>query len=215
MSGLDEQLAAVVDRIARTSDSAALADLVCRAADLFAALEGHGTVGEVPEAFAATMAAVAATSHLPTLADLARRARQLWKDPATVAGDSACAFVGCLPEYAHHPAVVAASAAARRAGIPLAVFRHDWRDAYGQHGAQGLYLSPSGERGVEAFWCIDGRDNERALGRSRITRDRATRNTALMTVHDTLVASGWSVYVKQSTNTATRRILSIPATLPR
>ncbi|MEW2434373.1 hypothetical protein AB0952_09330 [Streptomyces caniferus] len=214
VADFDEQLAATIDDIAGSLDEAELAGLVRRAAALFAALDGHDFVATLPEAFAATMAAAAAATHVPTLADLARRAQRLWRNPSSVE-ELACAFVACLPEHADHPAVAAASAIAREAGIPLAVIRHDWRDAYGEHGAQGLYLSPSGERGVECSWFIDGRDSERCRPRSRVSADRAARNTALVVVHQALASVGWRTMVKESSRTHTRRILSLLTSLPR
>ncbi|MFJ8677361.1 hypothetical protein [Streptomyces sp. NPDC093589] len=214
VADFDEQLAATIDDIAHSQAEAELAGLVRRAAALFAALDGHDFVATVPEAFAATMAAAAAATQVPTLADLARRAQLLWQNPASVE-ELACAFVACLPEHADHPAVAAASAIAREAGIPLAVIRHDWRDAYGEHGAQGLYLSPRGERGVECSWFIDGRDSERCRPRGRVAADRAARNDALMLVHQALVSVGWGTWGKESMRTHTRRVLSLLTVLPR
>lgn len=203
-----------MESIVRTGDSASLADLVRRAAALFTGLDRLPEVSDAPEAFAATLAAAATSTHLPTLTALAFRAGQLWTDPASVDDDRRAGFVGCLPEYAHHPAVTAASSSVRRTGIPLAVFLHDWRCAYGEHGAQGVYLSPIGARTVEASWFIDGRDNEGALRRPRIVRVREARNEALTRVHDALSSAGLNTYVKASTNTQSRRDLSIVASLP-
>ncbi|MFB6881263.1 hypothetical protein ACFCY8_10555 [Streptomyces noursei] len=210
VADFDERLAATIDHIARSQEDAELAGLVRRAAALFAALEGHDFVATLPETFAATMAAAAAATHVPTLADLARRAERLWQNPSSVE-ELACAFVACLPEHGEHPAVAAACAAARCGGIPLAVIGNDWRDAYGERGAQGLFLSPNGERGVECSWFIDGWDSERSRHRNRVSADRAERNTALTAVHQALAAAGWGVMVKESSRTHTRRMLSILA----
>ncbi|MFD3422626.1 hypothetical protein [Streptomyces decoyicus] len=214
VADFDEHLAETIERIAHCQGEAELADLVRGAAALFAVLDGHEFVATLPEAFAATMAAAASTTHVPTLADLARRALRLWKDPSGVA-DVAIVSVASLPEHAGHPAVEAACAVAREAGIPLAVVRHDSRGAYGEHGAQGLYLSPSGERGVECSWFIDGRDSERCRPRGRVSADRAARNAALTVVREALAPVGWGVWVKESTRTHTRRVLSLLASLPR
>ncbi|WP_019061559.1 hypothetical protein [Streptomyces prunicolor] len=203
-----------MDSIVRTGDTASLADLMRRAAALFAGLDGHPAVSAAPEAFAATLTAAGATTHLPALSALAWRAGQLWAEPASVDDDRRAGFVGCLPEYAHHPRVAAASSALRRAGIPLAVFLHDWHYCYGEHGAQGVYLAPNGERTVEASWFIDGRDNERSLRRPRLDRVREARNAALTRVRDVLSTAGWNAYTKASTNTQSRRVLSIVASLP-
>ncbi|MDX3065797.1 MULTISPECIES: hypothetical protein [Streptomyces] len=203
-----------MDSIVHTGNSASLADLVRRAAALFTRLDGHPAVPAAPEALAATLTAASTTTHLPTLTALAWRAGQLWTEPASVDDDRRAGFVGCLPEFAHHPAVTAASSALRRAGIPLAVFLHDWRNLYGEHGAQGMYLSPNGERTVEASWFIDGRDNEGALRRPRVVRVREARNAALERVRVALSSAGWNTYSKTSTNTQTRRDLGILASLP-
>ncbi|MEV7887509.1 hypothetical protein ACWD3I_25995 [Streptomyces sp. NPDC002817] len=203
-----------MDGIVRTDNSTSLADLVLRAAALFIRLEGHPTVSAAPEAFAATLTAASTTTHLPTLTALAWRAGQLWTEPASVEEDPRAGFVGCLPTHAHHPPVAAASSVLRRTGIPLAVFLHDWRLSYGEHGAQGVYLASNGERTVEASWLIDGRDDEGGLRRPRIVRVREARNEALDRVRVALSSAGWNTYQKASTNTQTRRVLSIVASLP-
>lgn len=88
-------------------------------------------------------------------------------------------------------------------------------DPASEHGAQGVYLSPSGERTVEASWFIGGRDNEGALWRPRLVRVREARNEALARARAALSSAGLNTYVKTSTNTQSRRDLSVVASLPR
>ncbi|MFI8932600.1 hypothetical protein ACIG3E_33670 [Streptomyces sp. NPDC053474] len=174
---------------------------------------GTHPVTQGSEALAATLTAASSLTHAPTLTALAWRARQLWEDPASITKDRRGACVGCLPQHAHHPPLTAASAALRAAAVELAVLRDDWHDAYGEHGAQGVFLWPAG-RGIEATWFIDGRDKERCIQRNRVAATRAARNAAITRVCAVLALAGWSVYHKASTNTATPRTLSMLAAPP-
>ncbi|MDJ0346816.1 hypothetical protein QMK19_38645 [Streptomyces sp. H10-C2] len=202
-----------MDSITRSSNASGLADLVRHAAVLIAHLDGHPSMADAPEAFRATLYAAEGTTHLHTLAGLAWRAGLLWDRPDdTTADHPRAAFAGCLPETSAHPAVSAASAAARAAAIPLAVFGHDYR---ADLAPQGLSLAPDGAESVECSWFIDGRATEPVSGRAGVTRAREARNAALIGVRDVLAARGWSVHLLASRRTATVRVLNLLATPPR
>ncbi|WP_432156068.1 hypothetical protein [Streptomyces sp. bgisy153] len=203
-----------MDALAHTCADDGLARLLSHAAVLFPVLDGRADLAEVPEQFRAVMYAAGSVTHPPALAALARRAGHLWEGGAESAEGTRDAFVGCLPEHAEHPAVRAALAQARRAGIPLAVIGRDWRWGYGEHGAQGLFVVPTGERTVECTWFVDGRDEEGALRPAQVRRLRPARNGALTEVRRTLTDAGWSVWEKASRSTHTLRLLSVLATMP-
>ncbi|MFF8994440.1 hypothetical protein ACF09H_31860 [Streptomyces sp. NPDC014983] len=203
-----------MDRIAHTDADCRLAELLAHAAVLFPVLDGRADLAAVPEQFRAVMHAAASVTHPPTLAALARRAGHLWEGGAESAEGTKDAFVGCLPEHAGHPAVRAALAQARNAGVPLAVIGRDWRFGYGEHGAQGLFVSPTGERTVECIWFIDGRSEEGPQRPTQVRRLRPARNGALAEVHAALADAGWRVSDKASHATHTLRLLSVLATMP-
>ncbi|MFK0142519.1 hypothetical protein [Streptomyces murinus] len=203
-----------MDRIAHTDAEGPLAELLSHAAVLFPVLDGRADLTDVPEQFRAVMHAAASVTHPPTLTALARRAGHLWEGGAENAEGTKDAFVGCLPEHAGHPAVQAALAQARDAGVPLAVIGRDWRWGYGEHGAQGLFVSPTGERTVECTWFIDGRSEEGPLRPAQVRRLRPARNGALAEVGRSLADTGWRVWNTASRATHTPRLLSVLATLP-
>ncbi|WP_446046396.1 hypothetical protein [Streptomyces olivaceus] len=203
-----------MDRLAHTDADDRLVSLLIHAAVLFPVLDGRADLTEVPEQFRAVMHAAASVTHPPALAALARRAGHLWEGGAEGAEGSRDAFVGCLPEHAGHPAVRAALAQARSAGVPLAVIGRDWRWGYGEHGALGLFVVPTGERTVECEWFIDGYSNETGKRPAQVGRLRPVRNAALAEVRRSLSDAGWSVWDKASRRTHTLRLLSVLATMP-
>lgn len=203
-----------MDALARTDCDDRLASLLSQAAVLFPVLDGRADLTEVPEQFRAVMHAAASLTHPPALAALARRAGHLWEGGAESEEGTRDALVGCLAEHTGHPAVRAALAQARGAGVPLAVIGRDWRWGYGEHGAQGLFVVPSGERTVECEWFIDGHSNETGKRPAQVRRLRPARNAALAEVRRSLADAGWSVWDKASRRTHTLRLLSVLATMP-
>ncbi|WP_217226001.1 hypothetical protein [Streptomyces anulatus] len=191
-----------------------LAGLLAHAVVLFPVLDGRADLAEVPEQFRSVMHAAASVTHPPALAALARHASRLWEGGAETEEGTRDAFVGCLPEHAGHSAVGAALAHARGAGVPLAVIGRDWRWSYGEHGAQGLFVVPTGERSVECTWFVDGRSEEGPQRPAQVRRLRPARNGALAEVRSGLADAGWSVLTTASRRTHTLRLLSVLATMP-
>ncbi|MFE1190135.1 hypothetical protein [[Kitasatospora] papulosa] len=203
-----------MDHLAHTDAEDRLVSLLVHAAVLFPVLDGRADLAEMPEQFRAVMHAAASVTHPPALAALARRACHLWEGVAESAEGTRDAFVGCLPEHAGHPAVRAALAQARGAGVPLAVIGRDWRWGYGEHGAHGLFVVPTGERTVECEWFIDGRSNETAMRPAQVRRLRPARNAALTEVRRSLTDAGWGGLTTASRRTHTLRLLSVLVTMP-
>ncbi|MFJ2217879.1 hypothetical protein ACIQVO_36310 [Streptomyces sp. NPDC101062] len=203
-----------MDRLAHTDADDRLVSLLTHAAVLFPVLDGRADLTGVPEQFRAVMHAAASATHPPAPAALARRAGHLWEGGAESDEGTRDAFVGCLPEHAGHPAVRAALAQGRRAGVPLAVIGRDWRWGYGEHGALGLFVVPTGERTVECEWFIDGHSNETAMRPAQVRRLRPARNAALAEVRRSLTDAGWGVLTTASRRTHTLRLLSVLATMP-
>ncbi|MEO3976715.1 hypothetical protein [Streptomyces sp. CAU 1734] len=217
LGGVRARFRRAMDRLACTGSDDSddrLADLLVHAAVLFPVLDGRDGADEVPEQFRAVMHAATSVTHPPVLAALARRAGRLWQGGAESGEGTGEAFVGCLPEHAGHPAVRAALAQARGAGVPLAVIGRDWRWGYGEHGAQGLFVVPTGERSVKGTWFIDGRSEEGALRPAQVRRVRPVRNGALAEVRSALAGAGWGVLTTASRRTHTPRRLSVLAAMP-
>ncbi|MFF8786750.1 hypothetical protein [Streptomyces sp. NPDC015125] len=202
-----------MDDLGKTQESVeALAPLVRRAAQYFVAARAHGRFEDASEHLVVAMeaAAVAATCT-STLASLALRVRQLWSHPL---GSHQGAAVGCLPRDAADPMVLAALRVVREAGITMAVLPDkirplwSWDAEFGSDGSQGALVWSSGSS-LTVEWIMGGRSGERCLTRSQVPAVREVRNLAFAQLEEVFRDAGWNVATCGSTNTRTRRVVSL------